>query len=257
MKRDYTLTAVSRALDILEFLGQHERGCEARALSESLHIPKSTLFRYLVNLEGRGYVRRNRENGKYGLGLKILELCSRTLTQMTIHEVALPYMRDLLDRFQETVNLGVLEENEVVYVEILESPQAFKMSSHVGGRDFPHATSIGKAMLAFLPEEEVERIVHATGLPRHTEKTITSLSRLKEELTTIRQRGYAIDDQENEEGACCIGAPIFDRRGDVIAAISISGPARRFSTKEIEDMGTALLEATSQISQNIGHLSER
>jgi IclR family acetate operon transcriptional repressor len=257
LKQDYRIAAVGKVLDILEFLSQQKQEFGLRELSESLHIPKATVFRYLVTLEGRGYVRKNPENDKYELGLKILELSNRALANVTLHKVASPYMQELLDRFQETVNLGVLEKNEVVYIEILESPRAFKMSSHVGGRDFPHSTSVGKAMLAFLPEETVEQIVHATGLPKRTEKTISSLPRLKEELATVRQRGYAIDDGENEEGARCVGAPIFDRRGNVIAAISISGPAIRSSMEEIEEMGAAVLEATSQISQKIGYSDQR
>lgn len=171
---------------------------------------------------------------------------------MSIHEIALPYMRELLDQFQETVNLGVLEGDEVVYIQILESPQAFKMSSRIGGRDPAHATALGKAILAFLPEEEVERIAHVTGLPKRTEKTISSLQRLREELVTIRQRGYAMDEGENEEGACCVGAPIFDHRGTVIAALSISGPCLHFSPEKVAEMGTALRRVTSQISQKMG-----
>jgi IclR family acetate operon transcriptional repressor len=170
---------------------------------------------------------------------------------MPIHEVALPYLHDLLVRFQETVNLGVLEHNEIVYLEVLESPQAFKMSSHVGARDYPHATSLGKAVLAFLPEKEVERIIRATGMPKRTEKTICSFSRLKEELTLIRRRGYSIDDQENEEGARCVGAPLLDSRGNVMAAISLSGPAPHFSQAVIENIGAALTEITSLISQKM------
>jgi len=253
VKLDYRVASVDKALDILEFLSRQRRESGLRELSTSLNIPKATLFRYLVTLERRGYVRKNPENDKYGLGFKILELSNCVLGNMTVHEVALPYMQELLDRFKETVNLGVLEDNEVVYIEILESPRSFKMSSQVGGRDFPHATSIGKAMLAFLPEKKVDSIIDVTGLPKRTEKTITLLAQLKEELAMIRQRGYAMDNGENEEGARCVGAPIFDRRGDVIAAISISGPAFRSSGQETQEMGVAVLEVTAQISRKIGY----
>jgi DNA-binding IclR family transcriptional regulator len=253
LKHDYTLATVSKVLDILEFLAQQNPASGLTGLSESLNMPKSTLFRYLVTLEDRGYVRKNPRNGEYALGLKILELSTWALGHMTVHEVALPYLRALLDQFQETVNLGVLEHNEVVYVEILESPQFFKMAAHVGGRDSVHSTSIGKAILASLREEEVRQIAHTTGLPKHTQKTITSLPQLKEELASIRQHGYAIDSGENEEGACCVGAPIFDHRGDVIAAISISGPDQRFSAGKIEEVGAALVEVTRQVSQEMGY----
>ena len=257
MKRDYTLAAVTKVLDILEFLGQQNRALGLRELSDVLHIPQATMFRYLVSLEGRDYVIKNPESGAYTLGWKVLELSNLALGRLSVNEVALPYMRELVDRFQETVNLGVVEKNEVVYVEILESPQAFKTAARVGGRDCPHSTSVGKAMLAFLPGKEVQRIVDATGLPKRTDKTITALPRLKAELAAVRQRGYAVDNEETEAGACCVGAPIFDHRGSVIAAISISVPAFRFSKGECEDAGVMLVETASQISRKIGYLNQR
>ena len=256
MKRDYTLATVEKTLDILEYLSHHREEHGLQELGKALHIPKATLFRYLVTLEGRGYVRRTPTNGRYSLGFKILELSDSALRSSTLHELALPRMRELLDRFQETVNLAVLEENQIVYVQILESPRPFKMVAQVGARDFPHSTSLGKAMLAFLPEEEVERITHATGFPKRTEKTISSLHQLREELAIIRRRGYAIDAEENEEGACCVGAPILDRRANVVAALSFSGPMPHFSSSLIDEMGAALVELTGQISREMGYLSQ-
>jgi len=256
MKRDYTLATVEKTLDILEFLSHHREEHGLQELGKALHIPKATLFRYLVTLERRGYVRRAPTNGRYSLGFKILELSDSALRSSTLHELALPRMKELLDRFQETVNLAVLEENQIVYVQILESPRPFKMVAQVGGRDFLHSTSLGKAMLAFLPEEEVERIVNVIGLPKRTEKTISSLRRLREELAIICQRGYAIDTEENEEGACCVGAPILGRQANVVAALSISGPIHHFSPGLIEEIGATLVELTSQISREMGYLSQ-
>jgi DNA-binding IclR family transcriptional regulator len=209
-----------------------------------------------VTLEEKEYVRKDPDNGEYRLGLRILDLGNKVLVQMPIHEVALPYLRDLLTRFQETVNLGILEHNEIVYLEVLDSPQAFKMSARVGARDYPHATALGKAILAFLPTQEAERIIRATGMPKRTKKTICSPPRLKEELALIRQRGYSIDDEENEEGACCVGAPLLDYQGKVMAAVSLSGPAPRFSQEVIENMGAALIEIKSQISQKMQYLKK-
>lgn len=253
--RDYRIAAVCRSLDILEYLGEQRRAFGLPELSRALGIPKATLFRYLVTLEGRGYVRRAGDGDRFSLGLKILELSNHLLHAMTLHEVALPHMRQLQRRFRETVNLAVLEGCEIVYVEILESPQTFKMSSHVGGREIPHATSLGKAILAFLPLDEVERIVSQTGFPSRTSKTVCSLSQLQAELENVRHRGYAVDNEENEEGARCVGTPIFDHRGNIAAAISVSGPALRSSAEQIEEMGTALLEVASQISQRIGYVA--
>ncbi len=255
-KQDYRIAAVDKTLDILEFLAQQRKKMALPELSVALGMPKATLFRYMVTLEGRGYVRKGPDDDNYALGFKVLELGSNILANLTLHELALPYMKELQTEFHETVNLGVLDGCEIVYIEILESRRTFKMSSRVGGRDMPHATSLGKAMLAFLPEEEVERIALACNLPKRTAKTITSLSQLKHELETIRQRGFAIDDGENEEGARCIGAPIFERRGNVVAALSIAGPAFRSPATGIDDMGTALMAAALQISREMGYERE-
>jgi DNA-binding IclR family transcriptional regulator len=257
LKQDYRIAAVEKCLDILEFLSRQRREMGLPEMSSALRMPKATLFRYLVTLEQRGYVRKTLASEKYSLGLRILDLSSRALDSLTFHEVALPHMKELLARFQETVNLAVLEGNHIVYVEILESPHTFKMSSRVGSREMPHSTALGKAILAFLPEQEVEHILKNTGLPRYTANTICSLPHLMQELATTRRRGYSIDNGENEEGARCVGAPIFDHRDDAIAAISISGPAVRSSAEEIEEMGAALLEASSHISQRIGHETRR
>lgn len=255
-KQDYRIAAVDKTLDILEFLGQQRKKMALPELSVALGMPKATLFRYLVTLEGRGYVRKGPGDDNYALGFKALELASNVLGNLTLHEVALPHMKELQELFHETVNLGVLDGHEIVYIEILESRRTFKMSSRVGGRDMPHATSLGKAMLAFLPEEEIENIAQDCGLPKRTAKTICSLPQLKQELASVRQRGYATDEGENEEGARCVGAPIFDRRGNVAAALSIAGPAFRSSATRIEEMGTALVAAALQISRGLGYRYE-
>lgn len=254
MKRDYTLVVVDKALDVLEFLSRQREPAGLQELSQALDIPKATLFRYLFTLEQRGYVRKDAKDGAYTLGLRVLELADEALGRLTVHEAALPGMRELLYRFRETVNLGVHEGKEVVYVEILESPQSFKMSAHVGGRDYLHTTSIGKAILAFLPQKQVHRLLEETGLPARTQNSITSLPELEQELALTRERGYAIDNEENENGARCVGAPIFDRSGRVIAALSITGLAMRSSMAEIEEQGRALLEVTSEISSKMGYL---
>lgn len=254
MREDYRINAADKVLDILEYLAQHRGAFTLSELSRGVGIPKPTLFRYVATLEERGYITRNSDE-KYTLGLRVVQLANAALGHMTLHEVALPYMRVLLERFQETVNLAVLEGHEMVYVEILESPKAFKMSAHVGGREVLHATALGKAILAYLPEEEMERLIRATGLPRYTANTICSPSLLREELAGVRARGYSVDHQEKEEGASCVGAPIFGPRGWPIAAISISGPALRFSQEKVEEMGRALLEVSAKVSQQVGHVA--
>lgn len=252
--RDYRIAAVDKSLDILEFLGRQRREFGLPQMSKMLKIPKATLFRYMSTLEKRGYVRKHPEEETYSLGLKILELSNQVLDKLNLHEVVIPYMRKLQAQSQETVNLAVLEGHEIVYVEILESPRTFKMASHVGGREWLHTTSLGKAILSTLSEEEVDRIIQITGLPPRTPNSITCLTKLKEALAEVRECGYAVDDEENEIGARCVGAPIHDHRGVAIAAISISGPAFRSTPEETRAWGEALLEATCEISRKNGYL---
>jgi IclR family acetate operon transcriptional repressor len=255
VKRDYSIAAVNKVLNILEFLGQQRRAVGLPELSRALGIPKPTMFRYVVTLQERGYVQKSYDGEAYTLGLKILELSTRTLGQATLHEIALPHMRTLLDQFRETVNLGVLEGNQVVYVEILESPQPLKMSSQVGGRDYAHSTALGKSILAYRSAQEVDALTHVTGLPKFTHNTPGSLPELKDGLAQVREQGYAVDDEQNEEGTRCVGAPIFDHEGVAIAAVSISGPSVRIDNAMMEEMGAAVLGVTRQISKKLGHLA--
>ena len=252
-KPDYRIAAVDKTLDILEALGQQKKEMALPELSKALGMPKATLFRYLVTLENRGYVRKTLNDDRYALGFKVLELGRQVLGNLNLHAMALPFMKTLQAQFQETVNLAVLDGCEIVYIEILESPQTFKMAARVGAHEMAHATSLGKAMLAFLPDEEVERIAETSNLPKRTANTIDSLSQLWPELGMIRERGYAIDEEENEAGARCVGVPIFDHQGNVVAALSISGPASRLSAAEVEKLGAALVAASQQISQGMGY----
>lgn len=251
--RKYTISAVEKTMHILESLASEGAGATLAQLSTTLGMPKPTLFRYLTTLQEMGYVQKDPSTDGYTLGLKAFELGNLAMPQRTVREIALPEMHSLLDRFSETVNLGIMDRGQVLYLEILESPQAMKMSARVGSRDYAHATSLGKAMLAFMPDEEVETIVQVHGLPARTEKTITTFTEFRQELVSVRRRGYAIDTGENEPTARCVGAPIFDRFGQVAAAMSLSGPAHRLSDQQVEAVGRALTQAASRISQRIGY----
>jgi DNA-binding IclR family transcriptional regulator len=169
------------------------------------------------------------------------------------NQFALPFMRKLLETFRETVNLGVLYQGEVVYLQILESTRSMRMSAQPGQRNPVHCTALGKALIAYLPEADLQAIVALRGLPALTPRTITTLEQLQAELARVRSRGYAIDDIENEKGVRCVAAPIFNHQDEVIAAISLSGPADRMSYTQMEVMGKELLAGTRAISQRLGY----
>lgn len=249
----YTIRAVSKALDLLQALADANAGHSLAELSRELGLPKSSVFRHLVTLEDAGYIERVPGNEAYRLGLKLFELGSLVAAQFDVRHEAIPFMRHLLATFQETVNLAIMEGGEVVYLEILESTRSIRMSAQPGQRHSPHSTALGKAMLAYLSEVEVEAILASHGLPALTSRTITTVEIFKAELAGVRERGYAVDDMENEAGARCVGAPIFNHRGEAVAAISVSGPADRMRPPQIDAVGKELVRATRAISKRLGY----
>jgi IclR family acetate operon transcriptional repressor len=248
----YTIHVLAKALDLLEVLAR-KGPLTLSELCDQLGQPKSSVFRYLVTLEDRGYVRRAANADEYTLGIKLIELGNVVTTQFNVHEEAISFMRQLQDQFRETVNLALLEDGKVVYLEILEGTHhSIRMAARPGQRDFAHSTAIGKAMMSHMPESDVEMIVKRHGLPALTTATITSIEALKAELARVRETGYAVDNLENEVGVRCVAAPILNHQGGVIAAISMSGPANRISPSQVEIIGRELIIATRSISARMG-----
>ncbi|MBZ5701171.1 MAG: IclR family transcriptional regulator [Acidobacteriia bacterium] len=244
-------TAVERALNILEAAAHRREGLTNSEISRRLSIPKSSASYILRTLERRGYLRRDAENGRYRLGLKILSLGRDAQANLDIAEVAQPFMRALVERVHLTCHLAVLDQGEAVYIEKVDAPGFFKVNTWVGRRMFLHSTSVGKALLAWLPKAEAEAIVRAHGLKKRTPKTITTLTRFFAELETVRVQGYAVDDEENSLGARCLGAPIFDAAGGVPAALGVSGTITQVSAAELPRIAEALKETTRRISRQL------
>jgi DNA-binding IclR family transcriptional regulator len=248
----YTVQVVSKALDVLNVLAS--KGSMSLAeICQQVEQPKSSVFRYLVTLEEHGYVQRSRHGDEYSLGLKLIELGRAVTKQFTVHEVALPFMRQLLDSFRETVNLAILESGKVVYLEILEGTHSIRMAARPGQNDFAHSTAIGKAILAYSPAAEVENVVKQHGLPALTSATITTYEGLLAELERVRTAGYSVDNIENEQGVRCVAAPILNHQNTPVAAISLSGPVDRIFGAKVELMGKELIQATHTISQQLGY----
>jgi IclR family acetate operon transcriptional repressor len=246
----YVVQVVDRSLNLLELLRDSQDPLSLDEISRYLGVAKSSSFRLLRTLERRGYVERVDHGRRYRLGPECMTYAGR-LSGRALAELARPHMRRLRDRFAETVNLGVLWQDEVLYLEMLESPQQFRMAAAVGSRSPVHATALGKAIVAYVPPEELEAVLKQRGLPALTPRTITSLPVLRRELARTRARGYAEDRGETEPGASCIGAPIFGPDGQVLAAMSLSGPTSRIHTIRPQAV-RALLTATDAISRAIG-----
>ena len=162
--------------------------------------------------------------------------------------LAAPLMNDLLTRFRETVNLGVLDGGEVLYVHVVESPHAFRLAAHAGMRSPLYSTSLGKCLLSRLPAEKVDAILKKNPIQPLTPHTVRDAAALNRELSRVRTRGYAVDNGEDSSGARCVAAPIFNAAGEVVAAISISGPAGRIDHARERELAKALMEVCGEIS---------
>src|SRR5437867_5964719 len=244
-------TAVERALNILEAAAQRRDGLTNSEISRKLGIPKSSASYIPRTLERRGYLRREAETGRYRLGLKILSLGGDAQANLDIADVALPFMRTLVEKIHMTVHLAVLDQGEAVYIEKVEAPGFFKVNTWVGRRMFVHSTSVGKCLLAWLPKQEVEGLMKQQGLKKRTPKTITTLSKLFADLEHTKNEGFAVDDEENSLGARCLGAPVFDVAGNVVAALGASGTLTQVDEASMPRIAEALKETTRRISRQM------
>lgn len=248
---DYSIAVLDRALDVLEALADGSEPLGVTELARRVGATKSAAYRILANLERRGYVSKDATTARYALGSRLAYLGQRSLGAFDLRQVARPVLDELNRRFHETVNLGVLEGDEVVYIDMVESHHGLRMAARVGARDFVHATALGKALLAFSPPEAIQRRLQRP-LPRRTDRTITDPGLLAEELARVRGRGVAEDHGENELGARCVAAPIFDHDGGVIGAISVSSPESRLDDARAAEVAVAVQEAAREITRRAG-----
>jgi DNA-binding IclR family transcriptional regulator len=236
----YIVEAVTKALDVLEAFEDSEE-LALSEISKRVSLNKSRAFRLLYTLCERGYVERASDGHRYRLGIKLFEHASNL--RRDIKQVAQSYMRRLQSRFNETVNLAVLHNGEVLYIDLLESSRPFRMSAMVGSRMAIANTSLGKAMMAFAAEDDLETVFDTL--------TPTELRKLRSEMEIVRRRGYATDQEENEPGVACIGASIVNEFGVSVAALSVSGPSSRIMKQERE-IGATLAATCKEVSRQIG-----
>jgi DNA-binding IclR family transcriptional regulator len=252
-KADSPSAAVERALGMLEAVAQTSDGLSNAEISRKLNIPKSSASYLLRTLETQGYLTRDEESGKYRVGLKILSLSRGALGGLEVRGVALPIMRHLMQQTGLTCHLAVLDGPEAVYVEKVEPEGFIRMDTWVGRRMRVHATSVGKAIVAHIPKDQLEDILRKREMEKRTPKTITTLPRLLRELEKVRTQGYAVDDEENNLGARCLGAPVFDERGNIAASLGLSGTTQQVSPHTMPRIIEALKDAARHISIGMGH----
>ena len=250
---NYPIKVLNKSLSILDTMLRQGSAMSMTEISEKLGLYPSTTHRILDTLKHWGYVEQEPNNQRYQLGLKVIELGMAKLHQMDLAREATPYLKELVKQCNETVHLGVLEEEEVLYLAKEESSQTIRMCSYVGKRAPVHCTALGKVLLAYLPEGEKKKILGKRELPRLTEKTVTDKEELEKELNRIKKQGFALDRGENEKDVCCIAAPIKNCQRKVIAAISISTPVYRIDINKQNNLKETLIETTKKISKRLGY----
>jgi IclR family KDG regulon transcriptional repressor len=245
------VSAVGRTMAVLEALAEHPEESGVSEIATKLDMSKATVYRFLQSLKARGYVVQDAED-RYRLSVRLFELGAQALPHLDIVREAEPGMRRINELTGETVHLGILDEGSIVYVHKIDSKYNLRMYSRIGRRAPLYCTGIGKVLMAWLEEEELLAHLAQESFERRTANTLTSVEAYLQELEIVRQQGYAEDHEEFEDNMRCLAAPIRDRFGHVIGGMSVSFPCFRFREELKQDYVKQLMQATQQISAQLG-----
>jgi len=241
-----------RGLNILEGLAAAPGGLGLSDIAQIVGLAPSTTHRLLQALHKQGYIIQDAELGLWKIGVKTFQVGNTFLEARDFVASARPYLRQLTRDSGETANLAIRDEGMAVFLAQSESPQMMRMITRLGSRAPLHASGVGKALLAWLPEREIERILQSRGLNRVTENTLDTPARLRESLATIRRQGYACDREEHAIGLNCVAASLHDQDGLPLAAISVSGPVARIPEMRLVELGGLISRAAREISEQLG-----
>jgi DNA-binding IclR family transcriptional regulator len=245
--------SVERTISLLEFLAGTTKGATISELSRRLNVPKSSLHLLILTLERRGYLQKNSETNKYHFGTKLISLSRTALENLELREEAKPFLQALMQKTKLTVHMAILERNEAVIIEKIESHGLIQVATWIGRRMDLNCTGVGKALIAFLPEQTFDLQVKKMGLAKHNSKSIVSINKLKRDLEQVRRLGYALDDEEDEIGLRCIGAPVFSSEEVVVAAVSVAGTTSQIPLEKVRTIAKDVKYAAASISSNLGY----
>lgn len=246
--------SVERALSILEALGRRQQGYGCTELGQLLSLHKSTVHRLVSTLQAYGFAEKDPGTERYKLGAKIMLLGLEALNSLDFRKVAIPYMKELVEISRETVQLAVLDGGEVFILERDHSPEAITVN--LGLRGPVHCTAEGKIILAHQPAEIAVEILKSRGMHQYTINTITEINQFVSHMDKVRIQGFAINAEEMVEGVRAIAAPVFNHKGQVTAALSITGPSSRLTLERIYRLVTVLKETCTSISMHLGYYNE-
>ncbi len=247
-----SVQSLDRAFDIIELLSQESRSIPMTEIGRRLDLHKSTVHRLLTSLRKRGYVEQEAESGNYKLGLGFVELASLYLNSLELKTEASPFINELAKTTGQTVFLAIMDHTDVVYIDKAEAYNSMRRYTIIGKRLPMYVTSLGKAMLSGYTDREIEELYPERTLPKFTAKTLTTFDSLMTEIRQTRERGWSIDDEERELGTRCIGAPIFDYRDRVIAAVSVAWEIKANPELSWKDYAQYVVRTAAQISVKMG-----
>lgn len=248
-----TIRAVNRVVAILE-LFQASQELTMSEVARATGLSESTVFRYLGALTGHGWLVAER-SGSYHLGMRIFRLGQAAVANLDVGHVSQPHMDKLLREYGETVNLAIYQSDAIVVIKSLESSSAIRRGASVGEQDYLFSSALGKSIVACLPVEEVLRLQANTEMRKLTERSLTSLDELLEDLRTVRTRGYSLDDEESEVGLMCVAVAIHDSFGFPRYALSVSGPTDRIRAALESGLAEDVARAAAAVSRELGNFT--
>lgn len=248
--------SLDKALKLLSYFTLERPVIGLSELSRLSGMPKATVYRLISTLQEHSFVAKVSVMGKdnqYKLGLKLLEYGKLVSEDLEIRKIALPYMKELRDKINECVQLIIRDENEAIYIEKLECSQYIRLYTRTGRRAPLYGGACPRAIMTFLPDSEIKKVLDTSTFTKITEQTIIDREELLRLIEIDRKRGYTVSYGELEPGTVAIGAPIFDHDGNVVASISVAGPDRRFTENDIPYLADELLKTTKEISRALGY----
>ena len=245
------IQSVDKAIQIMKCFNKSEE-LGVTEISKMLDLHKSTAFGLISTLSANGILEKNDNTGKYKLGLELYRL--GTKVNLSLREIVIPYLEQLVSIYEETANLVILQDTSVIYLEKVESSHSMRISTLVGGKKPLYCTAVGKAMMAFLPHKDLESLLYKIKFNKYTDNTIVDKQSLLESLDEVRKKGYAEDHEELEMGLHCIAAPILNQYKLPFAANSVSGPVTRMNDDLCKEIGSTLVKFTQEISRKLGYV---
>lgn len=248
---------ISRVFRVIEYMAEANGWVSLRAMSRKFKFNEASLFRVLDSLKEIGYVRQNPQNMQYQLTLKIAGISAQLLGNVRLREISHPFLKRLTSSTNETTHLAILDGSEFVYIDKVDNTQAMQMRSRIGQRGMLHCTAVGKAMLAQIPDRDLPGLIESLNLKPLTEHTLADAKGFQDHLKQVRESGYALDNEENEIGIRCVGAPIFNHEDELAGALSISGWTISMTPERMPKLAKELLEVCEEISYELGYRGKR